>query len=101
MPWQSEAQRPVPPSGSGFRVGGEGTCKPPPGLKSGGFPARPVRAVQFYGSVTGDCQSPDVPGGVHIGVRLVAACLASKLALASPVGFRAMTTLGARPTGVP
>src|SRR4051794_889142 len=90
--------------------------KLPPRLKPCVFPVRlKIRASvasgahQFYGSVTGDCQSPvfrqgggsDVPGANDVGVLLVAARLAPELGLAPAIGAFAMTTLRTRLAGIP
>jgi hypothetical protein len=83
--------------------------KLPPALKCGGFPAdcgrSPVSGFGFndrqsHGSVTRDCQRPDVPGGVPIGVSGEPAVLAQEHSLALAVGLLAMAALGACPAGI-
>src|SRR5271157_6552893 len=80
------------------------SSKLPPALKCGGFPANLSRSPvsgfgfngrQFYGSVTRDCQSPDVPGGVPIGVGGEPTMQAQKHSLALAVGLLAMPALRA------
>jgi hypothetical protein len=70
-----------------------------PRLKPGAFRLSP-RAHQFYGRFT-DGQSPDVQGGVLVGMGLVATCLAGEFGLVLSVGLLAMLTLVTGSAGVP